>query len=118
MPAIISIGEPLPELIWEDLLNHWIPLEHPVMFFIRDLILTGIIDRDKSGLILIAEPGTKTLEEIAVQAKIFPSKGQARKNNFAGIISSGISVQGTKANPLWIWNRPLNFKFEDFKNEE
>jgi len=44
------------------------------------------------------------LEELAVLAGIFPSKGRARKNGFSGPIPHGLECLGTKKKWLWVWN--------------
>ncbi len=48
-----------------------------------------------------------TLEELAVTAKIFLSKGQARKNKLFGPIPHGLSWFGTKKKRFWVWNPVL-----------
>jgi hypothetical protein len=48
-------------------------------------------------------PEDTTIEELMVEAGVFPSKGQARKNGHAGEIPFGLSKLGTKKKPVWVW---------------
>ena len=53
-----------------------------------------------------------TMEELGVLAGIFPSKGQAKKNNFVGPIPIGINLLGSKKTKIWVWNHPNPSKKE------
>lgn len=55
----------------------------------------------------IVRSDASCMEELAVQAGIFPSKGQARKNGFCGPIPHGVECFGIKKKWLWVWN-PLS----------
>jgi len=44
------------------------------------------------------------LSTLAVEAKLFKSKGQARKAGFAGPIPWGINLFGTKKKKFWVWS--------------
>ena len=105
MPAIIAIGEPLPEEVWQDMVENHIPVDHPIGWFIHDLILTKDLSLQSSGLILELPESVASLEEVLVEAKVFASRNIARKNGFGGPIQSGITMAGPKANRIWIWKR-------------
>lgn len=105
MPAIISIGESLPDNVWQEIVENHIPSNHPIKFFINDLIETGIISRENSGIIKELPSEVSTMDELAVLIGIFPSKNQARKNNCIGEIPIGITEAGTKSKKIWIWKR-------------
>jgi hypothetical protein len=47
---------------------------------------------------------SKTLEKLAVEAKIFKSVSEARKNGWAGNIPTGFHLIGTKRRRIWVWN--------------
>lgn len=46
----------------------------------------------------------QNLEALAVEAGLFPSKGQARKNGFSGPFPWGLRLLGTKHRRFWVWN--------------
>ncbi len=46
----------------------------------------------------------ESLEAFAVVAGLFPSRGQARKNGFAGPFPWGLSLLGTKHRRVWVWS--------------
>lgn len=45
-----------------------------------------------------------TVEALAVIAGVFKSKGEARRNNFAGPIPFGFHCLGTKKKWFFVWN--------------
>ena len=44
------------------------------------------------------------LAEMAVEAGLFPSKGQSRRNGLAGPAPHGLHQIGTKKRRFWVWN--------------
>ena len=44
------------------------------------------------------------METLAVEAGVFPSKGQARKNGFKGSVPWGLNLFGTKKRAFWVWS--------------
>lgn len=55
---------------------------------------------------LLIHSTATSIEEIAVETNIWPSKSQARKNNMFGDIPIGITKHGTKKKCIWIWRSP------------
>lgn len=45
-----------------------------------------------------------TMEALAARAGVFPSRGQARKNGFAGPIPHGFEVFGASGKSFFVWN--------------
>lgn len=44
------------------------------------------------------------MEALAAMSGVFPSRGQARKNGFAGPIPHGLELWGTNQHTFWVWN--------------
>ena len=44
------------------------------------------------------------LSAMAVEAGLFPSKGQSRKNGLGGPAPHGLHLIGTKKRRFWVWN--------------
>jgi hypothetical protein len=51
----------------------------------------------------IIEIELNDLITMAVEAGVFPSRGQARKNGFTGPAPHGVSLFGTKKRRFWVW---------------
>jgi hypothetical protein len=64
-----------------------------------DWVMSPVPDQD-----IIIRSSSKDMEDLAVEAGLFPSRGQARKNGFCGTIPWGLSMLGTKKNRFWVWN--------------
>jgi hypothetical protein len=47
---------------------------------------------------------TDDLASMAVEAGLFPSKGQSRKNGLHGPAPHGLHQIGTKKRRFWVWN--------------
>ena len=52
----------------------------------------------------IVKVQTDDLAAMAVEAGLFPSKGQSRKNGLHGSAPHGIHQIGTKKRRFWVWN--------------
>ena len=52
----------------------------------------------------IIEVQSDDLAAMAVEAGIFPSKGQSRKNGLSGPAPHGLHQIGTKKRRFWVWN--------------
>ena len=48
------------------------------------------------------------LETLAVEAKLFKSKSEARKNGWCGPIPFGFNCIGTKKRRIWVWSPEHN----------
>lgn len=71
----------------------------------EDLVMDHFWDSTTDGDLFL-NPEISTLEDLAVLAEIFPSKGQARKNGVLGEIPFGINLLGTKKKKVWVWRAP------------
>jgi hypothetical protein len=52
----------------------------------------------------IIEVQSADLAAMAVEAGIFPSKGQSRKSGLGGPAPHGLHMIGTKKRRFWVWN--------------
>ena len=52
----------------------------------------------------IVEVEADDLASMAVEAGVFPSKGQSRKNGLDGPAPHGLHQIGTKKRRFWVWN--------------
>ena len=52
----------------------------------------------------IIEVQSADLAAMAVEAGIFPSRGQSRKNGLSGPAPHGLHQIGTKKRRFWVWN--------------
>lgn len=71
----------------------------------------GITDRDidlvfgpLNAFDEVARIETTDLAVLAVEAGVFPSRGQARKNGLGGSIPHGLHLLGTKKHRFWVWS--------------
>ena len=64
-----------------------------------ELVFGALCSTDK-----LIEISTADLAEMAVQAGIFPSKGQSRKNGLDGPAPTGLHLIGTRKRRFWVWN--------------
>lgn len=55
-------------------------------------------------IVRITEPRDASMEALAAMAGVFPSRGQARKNGFAGPVPHGLELWGTSQRTFWCWN--------------
>ncbi len=53
---------------------------------------------------LVEDSELTNMESLAVEAGIFKSRGDARKNNFVGPIPFGFNCFGTKKKWFFVWN--------------
>ena len=86
-------------------------MEHPVKHFVvqrenqivqqRDIDLVfGPLEADEEILVIDHDD----LAAMAVEAGLFPSKGQSRRNGLAGPAPHGLHQIGTKKRRFWVWN--------------
>lgn len=73
----------------------------------EDLVLDHFWNPNDDG-ILFFNAEISSMEELAVLAGIFPSRGQARKNGMTGEIPKGIWLLGTKKKKVWVWRSREN----------
>lgn len=78
----------------------------------EDLVLDHFWNPNTDGDLLF-NAKIETLEDLAVLAEIFPSKGQARKNGVTGEIPFGIHLLGTKKKKVWVWRAPPQKEVDD-----
>jgi hypothetical protein len=76
-----------------------------------DVLDGGLTDRDIDLIFGPLEPHdhVQTIEAddlaaVAVQAGVFPSRGQARKNGLGGPVPHGVHLLGTKKRKFWVWS--------------
>lgn len=70
----------------------------------EDLTVDYFLDGDRETVRRF--PAGTTLEVLAVEAGIFPSLTQARKNGMCGEIPYGVRLCGTRRKPFWVWCSP------------
>lgn len=71
-------------------------------------LIDVIFDPEEGLDEVIISSNNLLLEDMAVIAGIFPSKGQARKNGFSGEAPFGLWCLGTKKRWFWVWNPKRN----------
>jgi len=64
-----------------------------------DLIFGPLEEMDE-----VVEIEATDLAVLAVEARVFPSRGQARKNGLGGPIPHGVHFLGTKKRRFWVWS--------------
>lgn len=55
-------------------------------------------------IVRITRDEDASMEALAAQARVFDSRGQARKNGFSGPIPQGLELWGTNQRTFWCWN--------------
>ena len=82
-----------------------------MIHFVVERENNAVLDRDielvfgpLDGTEQIVKVKADDLAAMAVEAGIFPSKGQARKNGLQGPAPHGLHQIGTKKRRFWVWN--------------
>jgi len=52
----------------------------------------------------VTDPADATMEALAARAGVFPSRGRARKNGFAGPVPHGLDLFGAGGRSFFVWN--------------
>ena len=82
-----------------------------IFHFVVDNPENPVLDRDIESIFgpmgsaeQIVKVQTDDLATMAVEAGLFPSKGQSRKNGLHGSAPHGLHQIGTKKRRFWVWN--------------
>ena len=82
-----------------------------IFHFVVDNPENPVLDRDIERIFgpmgsteQIVRIQTSDLATMAVEAGLFPSKGQSRKNGLHGPAPHGLHLIGTKKRRFWVWN--------------
>jgi len=69
---------------------------------VTDEDIEDILSPESSDVVKRVTAGS--MEELAVIAGLFPSRGAARRNGFRGPLPHGLFLLGTKRNRFWMWS--------------
>jgi hypothetical protein len=72
---------------------------------VSDEDIEAILQPDSFEVVVrVTNPRDACMEALGARSRVFPSKGQARKNGFAGPVPHGLEVFGAGGSSFFVWN--------------